>query len=100
MNAFRFGSAQLDELTLLLPLQQCCRMRFSTLRTLSRFHANAPARGLGATLRDSLDADDLAPVLLQPHFDAVDRRVKLILKTVVDCLQKYGASDVIVDDGF
>ena len=97
---FRFGTPFLDELTLLLPLQQCCRIRFSTLQTLTNFHTAAPEAGLGAALKKSLLTDDLTPVLLDPHFEALDRRVKLIIKTFADCLQKYDVSDVIVDDGF
>ena len=85
-------------MTLLLPVAQCCTIRFTTLRTLLKFQASPG--GLGAALEKSLATDDIAPVLLDKHYQAINRRVKIILKTINVCLGKKEASDVIVDDGF
>ena len=85
-------------MTLLLPISQCCAIRYTTLRTLLRFY-NTDS-GLGGALKKSLRSDDIAPVLLDKHFEAVNRRVKIILKTVGECLAKASADRVIIDDGF
>jgi hypothetical protein len=50
----------------------------------------------------SLERDPLENVLLKPHLDALDRRVRIILKTVFDCIEaSNGRADVVIeDDGF
>ena len=85
-------------MTLLLPISQCCAIRFTTLQTLLKFYESP--RGLGGALQTSLETDDIAPVLLDKHYSAVNRRVKLILKTIGVCLDKNEAAKVIIDDGF
>ena len=50
-------------------------------------------------MRESLSHDLLAPVLLEEHLLALDRRVKVILKMVNKCIQNYGHSrSITVDD--
>ena len=82
-----FGKAHQDEVTkILAPMTQCCMIRKSTLETLLNFHNSDET--LGKSLKKSLKSDPVNPVLLEPHFEALDRRVELILKTVRDCIIK------------
>lgn len=39
-------------------------------------------------MRRSMAKDPVAPVLWEPHLEALDRRVEIILKGIRDCLQK------------
>ena len=94
----RFGKSRHDELSCLAPVYQCCLVRFSTLNKLIDFH-KGPVR-LSDALRQSL-ADDVAqPVLLEAHYQALDRRVKIILRTVYKCIDRYGYSNVVENDPF
>lgn len=81
-----FGRPFHDELSILAPLLQCCMIRQSTLETLLRFH-NGPVR-LSEAMRLSMAKDPVAPILWEPHLQALDRRVEIILKAIRDCLQK------------
>ncbi|KAF5302508.1 hypothetical protein FQR65_LT00880 [Abscondita terminalis] len=81
-----FGKPYHDELSILAPVLQCCMVRQSTLQTLLKFH-NGPVK-LSAALRKSLEKDPVAPVLWEPHLEALDRRVQIILRGIRDCLQK------------
>lgn len=51
-----------------------------------RYH-NGPVK-LSAALRKSLAKDPLAPILWEPHLEALDRRVEIMLRGVRDCLSK------------
>ncbi len=56
---------------------------------------------LSAALRSAMSHDKLTPVLTEPHLDALDRRLKIILKTVAKCIKKNGFyTKVVFDDGF
>ncbi|KAK5641275.1 hypothetical protein RI129_009822 [Pyrocoelia pectoralis] len=81
-----FGKPFHDELSILAPVLQCCMIRQSTLETLLKFH-NGPVK-LSAALRKSLERDPVAPILWEPHLEALDRRVQIILKGIRDCVQK------------
>ena len=61
-------------------------MRSTTLETLLRYH-KAPELSLGSALKASLELDPVRPVLLDPHYQAVDRRVAIILKVLRECLK-------------
>ncbi|XP_008197278.2 extracellular serine/threonine protein CG31145 isoform X2 [Tribolium castaneum] len=80
-----FGRPFHDELSILAPILQCCMLRQSTLQTLMKFH-NGPK--LSEAMRESLGRDPVAPVLWEPHLEALDRRVEIILRGIRDCLQK------------
>lgn len=43
---------------------------------------------MSEALRRSMAKDPIAPVLWEPHLEALDRRVEIILKAIRDCLQK------------
>lgn len=94
---FRFGKSALDEMSCLAPMMQCCAIRMSTLQRLVRLY-RGPQR-LSAVMRAALLHDAAAPVLLQPHLDALDRRVAKVLRVVADCASSKPIHEVVVDDG-
>ncbi len=56
---------------------------------------------LSDAMRKSMSVDPVTPILTEPHLQALDRRLKIILKTVAKCILKNGQdSRVAVDDGF
>ena len=73
-----FGRPNHDEVSILAPLYQCCMLRSSTLSALLRFHTGPLS--LGQALRQSTRADPVYPILVEPHFRAVDRRVGIVLQ--------------------
>lgn len=86
-----FGAHQHDEISILAPLKQCCVIRHSTLSTLLRYH-RSPIK-LGETLRNTLALDPVAPVLIDAHYKAIDRRVGIILQEVRACINKSGEKE-------
>jgi Golgi casein kinase, C-terminal, Fam20 len=47
-------------------------------------------------MRESLGRDPLAPILWEPHLNALDRRVQIILMTVRDCISRTGSADSVI----
>ncbi|XP_014480993.1 PREDICTED: extracellular serine/threonine protein CG31145 [Dinoponera quadriceps] len=88
-----FGKPFHDETSILAPLLQCCIIRQSTLAILLRFH-NGPTR-LSAAMRQSMAKDPVAPVLWEPHLDALDRRIGIILQAVRDCIARENSAQVV-----
>ncbi|XP_024085636.1 extracellular serine/threonine protein CG31145-like [Cimex lectularius] len=86
-----FGRPYHDELSILAPLLQCCLIRDSTLKRLLAFHNGE--KKLSELMRDSMSVDPVNPVLWEPHFAAMDRRVNIILQAVRDCLSKSSSND-------
>ncbi len=68
------------------------------LQKLLRFHLG-PVH-LGEALKRSLNTEAIAPVLIDEHFEAVDRRVNITLKAVAECVQTHGAKKVVFHDGY
>ncbi|XP_059167530.1 extracellular serine/threonine protein kinase FAM20C-like [Physella acuta] len=96
-NGRGFGKSKQDYLSILASLRQCCKIRLSTLAKLVKLYTGPDS--LSQLLRTSLSSDPLAPVLTEPHLDALDRRVGLVISTVYDCVNRTGSWDqVIVDD--
>ncbi|KRG02283.1 uncharacterized protein Dmoj_GI10702, isoform C [Drosophila mojavensis] len=81
-----FGRPYHDELSILAPVLQCCLIRKTTLTKLLEFH-NGP-KPLSQILSESLSVDPISPVLWQPHLDALDRRVGVILQSIRDCIKR------------
>lgn len=50
-----------------------------------RFHNGSP---LSTVLRESMKSDPVAPILWEPHLEALDRRVGIILDAVRSCLER------------
>jgi len=102
-----FGRSKHDEVSILAPLYQCCVIRKSTLETLINFQTGPVS--LSAAMRKSMKRDPLDPILWEPHLEALDRRLYLILKSVRQCVvqRKEAASsteqnidEIIIDDSF
>uniref|UniRef100_A0A8C9AAV4 FAM20C golgi associated secretory pathway kinase n=1 Tax=Prolemur simus TaxID=1328070 RepID=A0A8C9AAV4_PROSS len=95
-NGRGFGKYSHDELSILVPLQQCCRIRKSTylrLQLLAREEYK-----LSLLMAESLQKDQVAPILYQPHLEALDRRLRIVLQAVRDCIERDGLRGVVEDD--
>lgn len=53
---------------------------------------------LSVLMEESLQADTLTPILIKPHLEAMDRRLRLVLQVLTDCIEKEGYSNVVEDD--
>ena len=51
-------------------------------------------------LRQILLPDPLSPLLAEPHYEAIDRRLKHILVIIKECIEKHGETDVVVVDKY
>lgn len=92
-NARGFGRHSQDEISILSPLSQCCRIKRKTLLHLQLL-AQADYR-LSDVMRESLLEDQLTPVLTEPHLLALDRRLQTILRTVEWCVEAHGEQSVV-----
>nr|XP_046232839.1 extracellular serine/threonine protein kinase FAM20C [Scatophagus argus] len=95
-NGRGFGKHSHDELSILVPLTQCCRVRKSThlrLQLLAKEEYK-----LSVLMAESLVRDRLSPILIQPHLDAMDRRLRQVLKVLSECIEKEGYIYVVEDD--
>ncbi|PBC28349.1 Dentin matrix protein [Apis cerana cerana] len=88
-----FGRPFHDEISILAPILQCCMIRQTTLSTLLKFH-NGPV-SLSEALRKSMAKDPVAPVLWEPHLTALDRRVRVILQAIRDCVNREDSSQIV-----
>ncbi|XP_072889566.1 extracellular serine/threonine protein kinase FAM20C-like [Hemitrygon akajei] len=95
-NGRGFGRHSYDELSILAPLQQCCRIRRSTFLRLQLL-ATEPYR-LSDVMRESLRSDRLAPILIEPHLSALNRRLLTVLETTRHCIKQQGELSVVVND--
>lgn len=97
-----FGKSKHDEESILAPLYQCCFIHVTTFYRLLQLQLN-PTR-LSTLMRCSLYRDPLNPILLDPHLEALDRRLEKVLQVIRDCFQSHDVSDVLFygsdfDDG-
>ncbi|XP_061893317.1 extracellular serine/threonine protein kinase FAM20C [Entelurus aequoreus] len=95
-NGRGFGKHSHDEMSILVPLNQCCRVKKSTylrLKLLSKEEYR-----LSTLMEESLLRDHLSPVLIQPHIQAMDRRLGRVLQVLADCLAKEGYANVVEED--
>lgn len=53
---------------------------------------------LSALMEESLLRDRLSPILIQPHLQAMDRRLRLVLQVLVGCIEKEGYVNVVEED--
>ncbi|XP_078286466.1 extracellular serine/threonine protein kinase FAM20C-like [Rhinoraja longicauda] len=95
-NGRGFGRHSRDEVSILAPLHQCCRMKRSTFLRL-RLLAGEAFR-LGDVMRESLRSDPLSPILAEPHLAALDRRLHTVLQAAADCIDKHGEDSVLQND--
>lgn len=92
----RFGRATHDEETCIMPLLQCCVVRLSTFNRLYSFHVGP--KHLSDIMRESMAKDPVAPVLIEPHLKALDRRVGKVLEVIRLCLASNSPDLVFLDD--
>ncbi|XP_048848378.1 extracellular serine/threonine protein kinase FAM20C-like [Brienomyrus brachyistius] len=95
-NGRGFGRHSHDEVSILAPLSQCCRVRRSTFLRLQLLAKEE--HQLSVVMTESLRKDRLAPVLIQPHLEALDRRLQHVLRVLEDCVGKMGYTLVVEDD--
>ncbi|NXT68828.1 FA20C kinase, partial [Chaetops frenatus] len=95
-NGRGFGKYSHDELSILVPLNQCCRIRKSTYLRLQLLAKEEYK--LSLLMKESLLKDKIAPILYQPHLEAMDRRLRIVLKAVSDCIEKDGYDSVVEND--
>ncbi|XP_054615618.1 extracellular serine/threonine protein kinase FAM20C-like [Dunckerocampus dactyliophorus] len=96
-NGRAFGRHSQDEMSILAPLQQCCRIRRSTLLRLHLL--SLPDFRLSDVMRESLAQDPLAvvaPLLSELHLNALDRRLATVLHVVKTCQQHH--DEVVLND--
>ncbi|XP_038639900.1 extracellular serine/threonine protein kinase FAM20C-like [Scyliorhinus canicula] len=92
----RFGRHSRDEPSILVPLQQCCRIRRGTFLRLQLLATESYR--FSDVMRESLQSDGLAPILSEPHLIALNRRLLTILETVKDCISRHGERKVLQGD--
>ncbi|XP_053328295.1 extracellular serine/threonine protein kinase FAM20C [Spea bombifrons] len=95
-NGRGFGKYSHDELSILVPLNQCCRIKKSTYLRLQLLAKEEYK--LSGLMEESLMLDKVAPVLYQPHLEAMDRRLRIVLKAVSDCIEKNSYENVVEND--
>uniref|UniRef100_A0A672RV93 FAM20C golgi associated secretory pathway kinase n=1 Tax=Sinocyclocheilus grahami TaxID=75366 RepID=A0A672RV93_SINGR len=95
-NGRGFGKHSHDEMSILVPLSQCCRVKRSTYLRLQLL-AKEEFK-LSSLMEESLLQDQLAPILIRPHLEAMDRRLRLVLKVLADCAEKEGFLSVVEND--
>ena len=85
-------------MSILAPLKQCCMIRKSTLLKYLKVYIG-PDR-LSTLMEKALESDPIAPVLIKPHLNALDRRLVKILQIVAGCIEKFPVRSVVISDRF
>jgi len=80
----------------LYPRVLFCRIR---ARTLERLHELTDG-ALSRIMRQVTAEDPIAPLLAEPHFKAMDRRLAIVLHSVDDFVRESSIEAVLVSDGF
>ncbi|XP_013381494.1 glycosaminoglycan xylosylkinase isoform X1 [Lingula anatina] len=91
-NAKSFGNYYHDEKSILTPIKQCCLLRRTTWDRLQLLKDEV----LSNVLRGILEADPLAPILIEPHLKALDRRLEHILQELHLCVEQKSEQKVFV----
>ncbi|KAH9502566.1 hypothetical protein Btru_069010 [Bulinus truncatus] len=87
-NGRAFGKSKYDCISCIAPVRQCCMIRLSTLSKLVKLYSGPDS--LSMLMRLSLHSDPVDPILVEPHLDALDRRVtNIVFKLVLRLLSKY-----------
>ena len=95
-NGRAFGRHDSDDLSILAPIRQCCFFRSSTFSRLYRLSRE----GFSKLVAQSLSNDEILPtILIEEHFNALDRRLTILFSHLEKCIEKYSVSEVILDDG-
>lgn len=94
----------MDVLSILAPLEQCCKVRLSTVKKLLTFtpHSRLNSKKLSEEVRKSLQNDPShQPILSDQHLADLDRRVQIIIKKIHYCIStaQNKVMKVIINDG-
>lgn len=92
-NGKGFRNPFRDELSILAPLRQCCRLRQRTWDRLQFF--NKGGKKLSQELVNSLKKDPLSPVLHQSQVQALDKRLTIVISAVEECFRIFGQQSVL-----
>ncbi|XP_058013443.1 extracellular serine/threonine protein kinase FAM20C [Ahaetulla prasina] len=95
-NGRGFGKYSHDELSILVPLNQCCRIRKSTYLRLQLLAKEEYK--LSQLMEQSLLEDKIAPILYKLHLQAMDRRLRIVLQAIRDCIEKGSYNKVVEND--
>lgn len=93
-NGRGFGKTTRDELSILAPLRQCCVVRQSTLLKFLSLD-RGPSR-LSQLMDLALRTDPVYPIIVQGHYDAMDRRVKIVLADIAACVKRTGSLKAVI----
>lgn len=94
-NGKSFGNPNIDHIDILAPLYQCCRIRESLWNRLLWLRGKV----LSKMMRQLLEWSHIAPVITEPHLEALDRRIEILIATVYVCFdERNGQKNVIVTD--
>ncbi|XP_072167733.1 extracellular serine/threonine protein CG31145-like [Diadema setosum] len=88
-----FGKHSHDEVSILAPLIQCCRLRQSTHARLQLLASDKYR--LSDVMRESLSRDQVAPIVVEEHLQALDRRLSLILDHLARCVARMGSEEEV-----
>lgn len=47
-------------------------------------------------MNESMAADPITPILLQPHLNALDRRLSIVLYAIRDCIHRSTVDDGVI----
>lgn len=95
-NGRSFGRHDIDDLSILAPIRQCCFFRSSTFLRLYQLDQ----RGLSQLIAESLRQHEPLPnILIVEHLRAIDRRLKLLFNQLDKCIERFTVDAVIIDDG-
>ena len=72
------------------------RIRAGTVRRLRDMAGGVLSRVLHYVLAD----EPIAPLISEPHFEAIDRRLAIVLHTIDSLIRSSSPGEVLVDDGY
>ncbi|XP_033104477.1 extracellular serine/threonine protein kinase FAM20C-like [Anneissia japonica] len=91
-NGKGFGNPNNDELTILAPVYQCCKVRRSTYYRLKELENSK----LSTSMRSSMSHDAISPILSEAFLAALDRRLMNAIETIQKCFLENGEDRVLM----
>jgi len=97
-NGRAFGRPDLDDMSILAPVYQCCLYRYSTLKRLLNLQTGP--KKLSELFVESTRRDKVYPIVTNAFVEALDRRLAILLETLRKCVKANGFENVVYDDGY
>ncbi|XP_033104476.1 extracellular serine/threonine protein kinase FAM20C-like [Anneissia japonica] len=91
-NGKGFGNPNNDDLTLLAPVYQCCKVRRSTYYRLKELKNSK----LSTSMRSSMSHDAISPILSEAFLAALDRRLMKAIEIIQKCFLENGEDRVLM----